>query len=179
MTYVTQSNYTITVPPVGLPITLAQAKAYLRVTNTAEDDLITSLIEAATNVLEAYTGRTFVQTTFQGEFSDLECTKTEGYPLLTLMRSPWASTVSVQEYIDGAYTNLSTDLWELRQLSGYSRVLFASEYSQAAYTDLVPYRYRVEFVAGFDPVPEAIKTAIKVVVNYAYANRGDCAGDCG
>lgn len=43
------------------PITLAQAKAHLRVTDTSEDDYITALIPAARGWVENYTGHVLVQ----------------------------------------------------------------------------------------------------------------------
>ncbi|MBV9548273.1 MAG: phage head-tail connector protein [Alphaproteobacteria bacterium] len=51
----------LTTPPATKPVTLAEAKAWLRVESGAdEDDLIASLIPAARARAEAHTGRAFV-----------------------------------------------------------------------------------------------------------------------
>ena len=47
------------------PVTLAEAKAQLRIDSSAEDDLISTLITAATRWAEDYTDRTFCQTQWQ------------------------------------------------------------------------------------------------------------------
>lgn len=48
--------------PVVNPVTLAEAKAHLRIDSTAEDDLISTLITAATRWAEDYCDRTFCST---------------------------------------------------------------------------------------------------------------------
>ena len=47
------------------PVTLAEAKAQLRIDSSAEDDLISTLITAATRWAEDYTDRTFCHTQWQ------------------------------------------------------------------------------------------------------------------
>jgi len=48
--------------PVTLPVTLDEAKAFLRVTHDAEDGLITTLLTAAITRLEGLTGLTLSAT---------------------------------------------------------------------------------------------------------------------
>lgn len=48
--------------PANNPVTLAEAKAHLRIDSTAEDDLIGTLITAATRWAEDYCDRTFCHT---------------------------------------------------------------------------------------------------------------------
>jgi len=51
--------------PAAYPVTLAEAKLHLRIDTTAEDDLITGLISAATQWVEDYTDRTLCWTQWQ------------------------------------------------------------------------------------------------------------------
>jgi hypothetical protein len=51
--------------PANNPVTLAEAKAQLRIDSSAEDDLISTLITAATRWVEDYTDRTFCFTQWQ------------------------------------------------------------------------------------------------------------------
>lgn len=171
-----QSFYEILTPAASFPVTLAEAKTYLRITHDAEDDLINALIEAATNVLEKYTNRTFVTTTFRGLYSNLLYTKTERWPVLDLERSPLQSVSAVEELVSGSWTAVGATYWELRELSGNSRILFDTiGLSSLTPTEPQPYSFRIDFVAGYDPVPETIKMGIKTFINYIYTNRGDCA----
>lgn len=48
-------------PPAGYPVTLAETKAHLRVTNTAHDDIITAYIAAATAYIETITEMALVE----------------------------------------------------------------------------------------------------------------------
>lgn len=51
--------------PASNPVTLTEAKAHLRIDSTAEDDLISTLITAATRWAEDYCDRTFCHTQWQ------------------------------------------------------------------------------------------------------------------
>ena len=53
----------VVTPPEEPAVDVATAKAYLRVSGTDEDALITTLIEAATHEVETYTGRALVTRT--------------------------------------------------------------------------------------------------------------------
>jgi uncharacterized phiE125 gp8 family phage protein len=50
----------VTTPPAEEPVTLTQAKAQLKVTDTTEDTLITRLITVARQMCEADSGRSFI-----------------------------------------------------------------------------------------------------------------------
>lgn len=60
----TFSGYIVTVDPVCLPVTLAEAKKTLRLTDTSQDDIIESMIYAATDEAEIYVGKEFIPRTF-------------------------------------------------------------------------------------------------------------------
>ena len=52
-------------PPAVEPVTLAEAKAYLRVEHDDDDDVIASLIAAARSHIEAQTRRALITQTWQ------------------------------------------------------------------------------------------------------------------
>jgi uncharacterized phiE125 gp8 family phage protein len=52
-------------PPAGLPVTLDEAKAHLRVDSTDEDLLITALIQAATSHVQHFLGRALIDQTWE------------------------------------------------------------------------------------------------------------------
>lgn len=172
--------YTITVPPAELPVTLAEAKAFMKVTSTAEDVLIQALIETVTDQLESYTGQFFIERTVQGDFSELLIAyKTEIYPFVKLRRAPLKSVTSVQVYSGESF--IDEDFQIKKHNHGFSRILFPSFDTSL---DDIPYPLQIVFVAGYgdaDAVPERIKTAILQYVNFMFRNRGDCldSGACG
>lgn len=98
------AGLTIETQPTSEPITLKQAKDFLRVDGTDDDDLITSLVQAAREAVEVFTGRSF-------------CYK--GY-LMTLDAFPYYtdSIASQQAYPPSYYSapRYSTTLWNYSQM---------------------------------------------------------------
>ena len=70
----------VTTPPADEPVSLADARAHLRVDGTDEDALIGGLIVAAREYAEGFTGRRFVTT-------DMELTL-EQFPAGGIVRFP-------------------------------------------------------------------------------------------
>ena len=58
-------SVTVVTPPAAEPVTLAEAKAWLRIDGTAEDTIITSLISEAREIAETYTRRAFITRTLK------------------------------------------------------------------------------------------------------------------
>lgn len=168
--------YIITTPAVEYPITLAEAKAACRITTTAEDDLISALIIAATAKLEEYTNRVFVERSFTGFFECLECSKFEKGYFLAIRRAPLQSVSSVELTENEILAAVSSDYYDLKETPSFARIVFNGEGSFSP--DRIPYPWQVDFVAGHGDavdVPELIKMAIKQYVCFLYRNRGDCA----
>lgn len=164
--------YEITVPPAEYPVTLAEVKTYMKITNTAEDDLITDLIIAATEAIEAYTGQYFVTRTVQGDFDSILQTQYERYPFIKFRRAPLNTITSVQVVIDSTYTDESYQL--KKRNHGFTRILFDDFDSSL---DDVPFPLRVVTTVGYgdaDDVPQDIKFAIMGYVNFMHKNRNDC-----
>ena len=63
-------NYIITSPPSAEPISLTEAKLHLRVTDTTDNNLITSLIQVAREYCEGFQNRTYVATGFGLKLDD-------------------------------------------------------------------------------------------------------------
>jgi len=168
--------YEIATPPASDPVTLAEAKAWCRVTHDAEDAIFTALISAVTVKAEMYTNRFFVTRSVTGHFASLMCSAYERGLFLKIRRSPLIDVSAIEVTVDGGQETVSTDDYAVKQAAGFSRVIF-SEMNHSP--DVVPYPWEIDFTAGYGAaadVPEPIKTAIKGTVAHWYANRGDCGG---
>ncbi len=103
--------------PAAEPISLTEAKAHLRVTDTNEDTLITALITVARGWVENYTRRVLV-------LSDLEWTLDQFDSLLRLPLSPLRSVVSIN-YVDesGIAQTLATSVYVVDTTSTPGRIV--------------------------------------------------------
>ncbi|MDQ3275172.1 MAG: head-tail connector protein [Actinomycetota bacterium] len=158
-------------PPATEPITLAEAKAHCRVTHSAEDDLIGAYVSAARQYAEEYTRRAFVTQTWR---ATLDAFPYRSGSRLLLPRPPLLAVTEVA-YTDGSgvsqivaagsYTSIADPV------APYLLPLYAAEWPTARdYTGAV----RVTYTAGYGAaaaVPEAIKSAIRLMVAHFSANR--------
>ena len=136
----------ITVNPADVePVTLEEAKHHLRVDHDADDALIQSLITAARETVERFTGRALAAASYRWA--------SEGYAPYVLPL--WPSSVSSVSY-----------------LSGSERV-DAADYTFDADRALLSVRHgatgvNAEFETEPEHVPEALKAAIKLHVEAQY-----------
>jgi uncharacterized phiE125 gp8 family phage protein len=159
------------------PVTLVEAKAWCKITNSTEDTLITALIVAATEKAEKFTNRVFITRTITGHISGLDCSQYERGLFIALRRAPLVSVTTVKVLVDDTLETVSSDDYNVKETGGFPRIVFEEVNENP--DSLPPYPYQVEFVAGYGAaaaVPEAIKTAIMEAVCYWHSNRGDCGG---
>lgn len=164
--------------PTAEPITLGEAKSHLRLTSTdtAEDDLISSLIVAAREHVETYTNRALLTQTWYWKADGFPC---GGAPIV-LPRPPLVSITSIS-YVD---QNGATQTWAAGS-TGYQLVKPAGPKAQYARiapsygvwyptTRCQPEAVTVEYVCGYGDetnVPESIKHAMKLLIGHWYENR--------
>ena len=163
-------NITVTTPPTEEPVTLAEAKAHLRVDGTDEDALITSLIEASRQICELFHGRAYVTRTYTGQLAEFPAGNAE----IVLPYPPAASVTSIKYYdsddvlqtMDTAdyETDLKAEPAVIRPVSGGSWPSTRVRFDAIA----------IEWVAGFGAaaaVPERIKAAVKLQLSDLFENR--------
>ena len=159
--------YTVTVEPSEEPVTLAEGKAHLGVTDSADDDLITALIVAARDFAEGYIQRKLITQTIRFTLS--------GFPsdgVFDLPQSPAISVSSIgYKDTDGNDQTLDSAVYELRALESPPQVSLVpgqSWPSVYAYTaDPVTVTATVGYGAAAD-VPQTIKSAIKLTLTKLY-----------
>jgi len=130
------------------PVTLAQAKAWLKVTHDDEDDIISALITAARQICEGYADLSFVERTVTA------VVKNE-LDNIRLPYGPVGNITSIDD-IDG------------NDVSGYiisgvaqKRLCYRCSYAKVIYT------------AGYAVLPQQFKTALKMQLSWMYVHRGD------
>ena len=157
-----------------VPISLNEAKSFLRVDNTLEDSVITSMIEAAVEWGEGYTNLDFRPKNWEGFFSYLCESRQEPFPYIRLAKSPVSGTPTAEISIGGVYT-ANTDII-YKQYNSKSVVLFTG----AAPTDsTVAYTHKITFSSGYaaGSLPAGIRNAVLEHISFLYENRGDAPSE--
>lgn len=161
-------TYVIETAATSFPITLAEAKLYLKVDINTDDTLITNLIEAATQISEEYTNRFFITTTIEQTCSDFLETK-------ELYKSDVIGVTSIK-YYDSTNTLVT---WNV------NNYIVSEEYQPCKITlqdgidypeitkrvDAIKILYSVGYGANAASVPQAIKSSILLTLGNWYSNR--------
>ena len=158
--------------PALLPITLAEAKAHVRIdtTVTEDDTMLLGYIRAATDQAERYLGRSLITQTWT---LYLNCFLDE----TRLPRSPVQSVTSVK-YDDtaDAEQTLSATIYEADTVAFSGRVVLRPSQvwpTLTATSDIN--RVRIEYVAGYGDnptdVPDVIKQGILFLVAHFFEER--------
>lgn len=154
--------------PASEPITLAEAKAQMRVTTDAEAGLISGLIFSARDLCERETGRALMAQTWElslDNFSNQMC----------LGRAPVASITSIKYTdADGAEQTLPSTEYVLDNASNLlARVVIAPNKSWPAIYSGIN-NVRIRYVAGYATaaaVPQALKQWMLLQISHWYRNR--------
>lgn len=154
-------NITQITPPAALPISLDEAKHFLRVIEDDDNDLITLMIKSATEHVENYTNRQLMEATFELVnnciYQDMQINKT---PI---------KTIDKIEAMDenGAYQLVAPTDYYMFMDYGQARIHFETfpQYKN----DLRA--IKITFICGYDTVPTAIIAYLKVLISTMYENR--------
>ena len=147
------------------PVSLDQGKAYLRVTNSAEDTLIAALIAAACDLVGEMSGRVLASETWawsQPSFSGTE----------TLPKSPVLALTSVA-YVNSAGAAITATLGnfvlylndDLAQISPINGADWPDGDTSR------PDGVTVTFTAGYTALPDSLRMAVLLLLGHYYTNR--------
>jgi len=167
---------TLTTPPALEPVTLAEAKAHLKLDTTDDDTLVTAMIAAARARAEWHTGRALLS---QGWTLHLDCWPASG--VIEIPLPPLQSVAAVTTYArdDGASV-LSASLYTVDAASAPARL--ALKQGVPPPTNLRNVNaIAVAFTAGYgdaaDAVPPLLKGAILELIAFLYENRGEAPAE--
>lgn len=166
---------TLITSPVGEPVTLQEAKDHLRVTWSAEDDLITRLIAGAREAFERETGRQILAASWRGYLDRFPLFDHEA---IEIAKPPLVDVTAVS-YVD---TSGVSQVWAT---SEYDFDVFAGPFAQRGMiypkpekeyplTRRLPNAVLVDFDAGYGvaaDVPDEIKEALFAWIGHHYRNR--------
>jgi uncharacterized phiE125 gp8 family phage protein len=157
-------------PPGGEPLTLAEAKAWLRLDSQAEDALVSALIGAARLAVEAASGRRLITQTWR--------LVRDAWPPDGVIRvpvRPFAGVVGLR-VIDaaGAPIIVAPSLYaaDIAREPGEIRLVGAPPQPGRATSGI-----EIDVTAGYGPqpqdVPEPLRQAVRLLVARWFENRGD------
>lgn len=166
-------TYALVTPPAAEPLTLADAKAHLRIDASDEDDLLNALIVAARQHLEAVTGLSLIT---QGWRKYLDRWPDDG--LIQIAKGPLQVIESVTVYdADGVAETVSLDGHILDAVSQPARLFLESQPSPRQMLNGI----EIGFLAGFGDaatdVPDALRRAMLMHVALMYELRGAVSAD--
>jgi uncharacterized phiE125 gp8 family phage protein len=152
--------------PAGEPVSLAEAKAFLKVDDNAEDGLITTLISAARLHVEGVTGRALLAQSWRVVLDAWPADRQVRLPVTPFMA---VSEITAYDAVGGAH-----DVPLAQFLSEPDRLLLP-----ATVAGMPALRERqgieIDYVAGFgtepEDVPADIRQALLVLVAYWYEHR--------
>jgi uncharacterized phiE125 gp8 family phage protein len=157
--------------PAAQPVTLAEAKAHLRVTHAQDDAYIASIVAAATRQTENDTSRRWIT---QRWACVLDAFPSDGGAVV-LPLQPVAPTGAAVKYLDSAGTEQTWNAanWALDVSGPFARVAPVASASWPAAANRIG-AVSIEFDAGCgdaSAVPADVKAAILLVAGTLYEQR--------
>lgn len=162
-------------PPVEEPISLSEAKEFMRITSSDDDALITALIPAARLIIESYIRQAIIEQTW-----DLSLDFVPGDIWLQLYPAPLREIVHVQTEKRDGTTETDTTLSNYRTDTNSEPGRIILKEGETWPIDLqLGDSFRIRFKVGIgvdaSEVDEALKTACKMLTLHLYENRDVCA----
>ncbi|MBE7183646.1 MAG: phage head-tail connector protein [Methylobacterium mesophilicum] len=162
-----------TAGPTVEPVTLAQAKAYLRVTHESEDGLIEGLVRAAREAVEDQTGLALIEQKWR-----LVLDRWPRSGVVKLLRHPVISVEALTVYeADGVPVVIEAERYCVDRVSRPARVQAEMPAVNARALNGI----EIDFTAGYGTdgaaVPEGLKLALLVLVGHWFEMRGSFGPD--
>ena len=141
------------------PVTLAEAKAQLRVTDTAEDDYISGLIKTAREAVEAFTGRALITQSFVLRIDAWP--RDARRPWVDLPRPPLIAVTAVKTYgADGVPVVWDPALYAVDLMASPGR-LYRNPGSLWPQPGRNPAGIEIAFTTGYGDAPADVPAALR------------------
>lgn len=157
------------IPPASEPVSLSEAKSFLRITDSDDDALLSSLVSAVRQKAEAWTRRSFITQTWT-----LWNDSVPDGSILSIPLSPLQSVIHIKSYdLENIASTFDPSKYLLDSASSPGRIGLND--GQTWPTGLRKINtLETEFVSGFgdaSSVPESIKQGILQWVKLLFANK--------
>lgn len=159
--------------PEAEPVSVAEAKAFLRLQHDSEDDLIAGLVKAAREDVERATGLALIDQAWR---LTLDAWPARG--IVAIMRCPVKSVTAVTAYgSEGEAWALNPVDYVLDGTARPARLLFETKPEPLRVMNGV----EIDFAAGFGPagpdVPDLLRRAILLLTAHWYEFRAQVSAD--
>jgi uncharacterized phiE125 gp8 family phage protein len=155
--------------PASEPLTLAEAKAFLRVDIDDDDDIITALIVGSRIHVEAQTRRALITQTWRAV---RDAWPADG--LIALAPAPLQQVTAARVYLeDGTTQSIDLTAFVVDKASAPARLAFAPWALPAPGRAIAG--IEIDMTVGYgaaSDVPEPLRQAIRLLVAHWYENRG-------
>ena len=156
--------------PIAEPVSLDEAKRWLKVETEDENEIILTLITSARLYIEQATQRLLLQQSWRVIFSDLDMSGAYLMPLSPVLRLLGLTL----RYSDDSEAALSVANVRLTKHGDDTALLIPQSYRTMLINDA---RFELDVSLGYGPnghdVPAPIRQALLMLVAYWYENRGD------
>lgn len=153
------------------PLSLAETKAYLKVTSSSQDDIIQRIISTAVEYGERYTGRQFRANTWALTVADFpDCFR--------LIKPPVASVTSITRLVAGVPVSVPAVDYYLVKHPFYGAVAPSSGAAWPMDQDNRQDAVVVTFVSAPFANMQIVKSALLRHIAQMYSDRGDCGDVC-
>jgi uncharacterized phiE125 gp8 family phage protein len=162
-------NYYEELTATKCPVTLEQAKKYLKMEDISKDDsLLSSLIKVATRWGEQYTGRDFHEKTMRLLIDDFSSR-------IHIDQIKVDSITSVKHLVSDVLTLIDSTTYYLKNNFSNADVVLAYGKSWPANTDIKEHAIEVLYSTKKSIPEDTMEIGILQHVAYLYYNRGECS----
>lgn len=162
------------------PVSLAEAKAWLRLDGSDEDDLVQALIVSARLTLEAYTRRFFVTQSWRLTLDAWPCSVRGQTPTtMSIPLAPLQSVAAIRIFDAlGVAQLLSAATYRAPAANDGARIVFSSAPpAPGRETDGIEIDVVVGYGASALDTPEPLRRAMLTLVAQWHEHRGDAGAD--
>ena len=160
----------ITTQPATEPVTVAEAKAHLRVDISEDDTIIGTMITTARKYCEQVSRRQFITATYTWKMDDFPVVDEIEVPVSPLIA---VSSISYED-TDSATQTLSTDVYQVDAHGDPGRIGLKDGQDWPDVADewnAVTITFTAGYGSSASDVPQQFKDAIKLIVGDLYENR--------
>ncbi len=159
--------------PAVEPVTLPEMRAYLRLDDDGQDDLVSGLMRAARLMVESVSRRLLIE---QGWRVVMDRWPQGGRIRLPLSPVLAVDRVRVRDAV-GIATEIDPALVELDVASDPPCMIVSDAPEPGKARNGIEIELRAGYGASPEAVPDSLKLAIKILVAHWFENRGDLSGE--